>query len=74
MQILGMRQETKIIALLMFFLTLIAGCDILTNGGDEPPPPNVLSVKDSLAVRAILDINGLNNVITHVPEILKHFR
>jgi|GEM_PF-3445449 hypothetical protein len=62
MQIIRKRQVSKIIAHLILIAVFLIGCDILTNGGNEPPPKNDLSTKDSLAVRAILDTNGLNNV------------
>jgi len=52
----------KIAVFLIFILGLIFSCNILANGGNEPPPKNDLSTKDSLAVRAILDTNGLKNV------------
>lgn len=46
-----------VLVLCAFFLS----CDLLDNAYDGPPI-NVLSKKDSLAVRAILDANGLDTV------------
>jgi hypothetical protein len=46
-------------------LTLSFGlisCGIFPFDADPPKKPNVLSAKDSLAVRAILDTNGLDTV------------
>lgn len=49
-------------ALLILISLFVYGCDLLTFGGDPTPPLNELSVRDSLAVRAILDTNGLKNI------------
>jgi hypothetical protein len=61
----------KINIIIFFFcasLLLLVNCEILTGSGDSPPPKNELSVKDSTAVRAILDANGLYN--TNVREVI----
>lgn len=53
---------TWIVLFAIAFLFFSCGLNPFPFGGDIPPTPNVLSKKDSLAVRAILDANGLDTV------------
>lgn len=53
---------TRIVLFASAFVFLSCEFNPFPFGGDIPPTPNVLSAKDSLAVRAILDANGLDTV------------
>jgi Leucine-rich repeat (LRR) protein len=50
--------KVSIVILLFVGITSI-NCDLLVWNGSPTPDPNILQKKDSLAVRAILDANGL---------------
>jgi Leucine-rich repeat (LRR) protein len=53
------RQHKKTAVLLLLLGLISFSCNLLVWNGDPPPIENVLQKKDSLAVRAILDQNGL---------------
>jgi hypothetical protein len=54
--------HTRLVLFAIAFLFFSCGLNPFPFDGDIPPTPNVLSKKDSLAVRAILDANGLDTV------------
>jgi len=61
-----MKPLFKILFVLLILIGILCvGCDLVRYTGEEPPYPNKLSTKDSLAVRAILDANGLDTVKVH---------
>jgi hypothetical protein len=60
-----MKNKTALTKILLFAIALLflsCGLNPFPFDGDPPKTPNVLSKKDSLAVRAILDANGLDTV------------
>lgn len=58
---------TLIITGILFFT-----CRFFMETNDTPPLPNVLDKKDSLAVRGILDANGLDTVKVRDVIVLEH--
>lgn len=56
------RFRYSLLLCISIFILINLRCDLLVWDGDPPPQINVLTTRDSTAVRALLDANGLQDV------------